>query len=48
LRLALEAGGGAAQLRYYREGLVDDPDGRTASLAQLVLEKSYASTRPMQ
>ena len=40
LRLALAAAGDRVRVRYYREGLVTDPDGRTAALAQLVLEKS--------
>ena len=40
LRLALDAAGRAGEIRYYREGLITDPDGRTAALAQLVLRKS--------
>ncbi len=40
LRLALDATGRDGEVRYYREGLVTDPDGRTAALAQLVLRKS--------
>lgn len=40
LRLALDAGGRGIEVRNYREGLVPDPDGRTAALAQLVLIKS--------
>ena len=40
LRLALDAGGPGVEVRYYREGLVTDPDGRPAALAQLVLVKS--------
>src|SRR5690606_20903240 len=40
LRLALDATGCDGEVRYYREGLVTDPDGRTAALAQLVLRNS--------
>ena len=36
-------GGGGVGIRYYREGLSTDPDGRTAALAQLVLEKSNST-----
>ncbi|HEX6995886.1 MAG TPA: class I SAM-dependent methyltransferase [Gammaproteobacteria bacterium] len=47
LRLSLDACGGDGEVRYevryYREGLVVDPDGRTAALAQLVLRKSHTS-----
>src|SRR5690606_4144222 len=39
LKLARAAGAGSDEIRVYREGLVTDPDGRTAALAQLVLEK---------
>ncbi|HLT90068.1 MAG TPA: class I SAM-dependent methyltransferase [Woeseiaceae bacterium] len=38
LRNVLAAAGDAGRLVYYREGLVTDPDGRPASLAQLVYE----------
>ncbi len=41
LRLAREAGADPAEIRAYREGLVADPDGRTAALAQLVLAKRH-------
>jgi len=40
LRLALDAAGTDALIRFYREGRVADPDGRPAALAQLVLVKS--------
>ena len=40
LRLALDAGGADVEIRFYREGLVTDPDGRKAALAQLVLANS--------
>lgn len=43
LRLALAAGGNQVEVRYYREGLVTDPDGRPAALAQLVLAKGDSS-----
>ena len=46
LRLALDAGGTGVEVRYYREGLVTDPDGRPAALAQLVLAKSDISRCP--
>lgn len=42
LRLALAAGSDV-EIRYYREGSVVDPDGRLASLAQLV---SFRSDSP--
>lgn len=38
LRDVTNAAGTADRLLYYREGLVTDPDGRRAALAQLVLE----------
>lgn len=40
LRLALDASNQGDEVRYYREGLVTDPDGRAAALAQLVLRRS--------
>ncbi len=35
----------AGRVVYYREGLVTDPDGRLASLAQLVFEAGNAASR---
>jgi len=43
LRSFLEALGAAATVRFYREGLVVDPDGRPAALAQLVGCKNATS-----
>lgn len=44
LRSVMAAGGDAGKIVYYREGLVTDPDGRQASLAQLVLEAGGAAS----
>ncbi len=38
LRDILAAAGDGGRLLYYREGIVTDPDGRRAALAQLVLQ----------
>ncbi len=39
LRAELVPAGVSRRVRYYRDGLVTDPDGRRAALAQLVLER---------
>lgn len=39
LRQALAAGGSEFRVRFYREGVLRDPDGRDAALAQLLLAR---------
>ena len=39
LHAVLDASGPAHRVRYYRDGVVTDPDARHAALAQLVLER---------
>lgn len=45
LRDSLAAGGEDCRILYYREGLVTDPDGRLAALAQLIARKGAGVER---